>query len=228
MLTQLLESSPRRRGRQYGVIVSVIGHALALSGAVVAAHPVITPREPDRVIVWHPPTVQPPCDRCGPPSPTRSPGAAPRPLPSFPREPLGELTVDVPTHVDVGDPTIAISRDEWRAEVGASSGEAPPPGSSRAIVDREVVPHPSNPTPRYPEQLRMANIEGQVHAQFVVDTTGRVVMESVAVQVSPHPAFSAAVVEALRHARFTPAEFRGRKVAQLVSQPFVFRLRAGR
>lgn len=228
MLTQLLESSPRRRGRQDGVIVSIIAHALALSGAVVAAHPVVTPREPDRVIVWHPPTTQPACDRCAPSPPSGSPGATPSPLPSFPREPLGELTVDVPTHVDVGDPGITISRDEWRSDAGTSRGDAPTPGVSRAIVDREVVPHPSNPTPRYPEQLRTANIEGQVHAQFVVDTTGRVVMASVAVHVSPHPAFSAAVLEALRLARFTPAEIRGRKVAQLVSQPFVFRLRAER
>jgi len=64
-----------------------------------------------------------------------------------------------------------------------------------------------------------------VLARFVVDTTGRVRMESVIVDVSPHAAFSDAVVDALRRARFQPAEYRGRKVAQLVSQPFLFVLR---
>jgi hypothetical protein len=43
--------------------------------------------------------------------------------------------------------------------------------------------------------------------------------------VRTHPAFSDAVIDALRRSRFTPAEFRGRKVPQLVSQPFVFVLR---
>lgn len=47
-------------------------------------------------------------------------------------------------------------------------------------------------------------------------------MESVIVDASPHPAFTDAVVEALRRSRFQPAELRGRNVRQLVSQPFQF------
>jgi protein TonB len=92
-------------------------------------------------------------------------------------------------------------------------------------VDREVVPFATNPVPRYPAELRAARIEGGLFARFVVDTTGRVRMESVVVEGSPHPAFSQAVVEALRGSKFQPAEHRGRKVPQLVSQPFVFVLR---
>jgi protein TonB len=95
----------------------------------------------------------------------------------------------------------------------------------RAAVDREVMPHPTNPSPRYPSDLRAARIEGRVIARFVVDTTGRVIMGSVTVEASTHPAFSDAVIEALSRSRFTPAELRGRKVQQLVSQPFVFVLR---
>ncbi|HJR67159.1 MAG TPA: hypothetical protein VJ802_12100 [Gemmatimonadaceae bacterium] len=38
---------------------------------------------------------------------------------------------------------------------------------------------------------------------------------------SPHPAFT----DVLRRSRFTPAELRGPKGGQLVSQPLVFRLR---
>jgi protein TonB len=93
------------------------------------------------------------------------------------------------------------------------------------VVDREVVPHAMNPSPRYPAPLRAARIEGKVIARFVVDTTGRVIMGSVTVDASTHPAFSDAVIEALSRSRFTPAEVRGRKVRQLVSQPFVFVLR---
>ncbi len=223
MLTQLLESSPRRRRRHYSIFVSLIGHAVALSGVVIAAHPPVEPQEPARVITWHPPPPSPPpCSRCEAPSPGGPKGEGRRPLPTFPREPIGMVSVDVPDDIDVGDEGVVISAEEWRRGTTTESSEAPQPGGERAIVDREVGPHSSNPSPRYPTELRSANIEGRVRARFVVDTTGRVIMASVTVDASTHPAFSRAVVDALRHARFTPAEFRGRRVPQLVAQPFVF------
>jgi protein TonB len=72
--------------------------------------------------------------------------------------------------------------------------------------------------------LRSANVEGEVLAQFVVDTTGRVDMGTFKVLKSSHDLFAAAVKSALASARYYPAEIGGRKVKQLVQQPFTFSL----
>jgi outer membrane biosynthesis protein TonB len=47
----------------------------------------------------------------------------------------------------------------------------------------------------------------------------------VTLDASEHPAFGHAVIEALRRSRYEPAQLRGRKVRQLVSQSFLFQLR---
>ncbi len=46
-------------------------------------------------------------------------------------------------------------------------------------VEKQVSPYPGNTAPRYPDMLRSANVEGEVLAQFVVDTTGRADMSHV-------------------------------------------------
>jgi protein TonB len=77
---------------------------------------------------------------------------------------------------------------------------------------------------RYPDMLRSASVEGEVLAQFVVDTTGRVDMSTFKVLKSTHDLFAQAVKQALQSARYSPAEIGGRKVRQLVQQPFTFAL----
>ena len=72
--------------------------------------------------------------------------------------------------------------------------------------------------------LRSANVEGEVLVQFVVDTTGRVENGSVKVLKSSHDLFTNSVRSALSNMRFYPAEIGGRKVKQLVQQPFNFTL----
>lgn len=54
-----------------------------------------------------------------------------------------------------------------------------------------VLPGATGPT--YPETLCAAGIEGQVTAQFVVDSAGRVVLSSFTVLDRQHPLFTAAV-----------------------------------
>src|ERR1043166_6975808 len=78
--------------------------------------------------------------------------------------------------------------------------------------------------PHYPDALRSALIEGQVVAAYVVDTTGRPVMSTFKVIKSSNEEFTTAVRDALVNYRFTPAEIGGRKVKQLVQQPFLFSL----
>lgn len=91
-------------------------------------------------------------------------------------------------------------------------------------VEKPVAPLPGSAGPRYPDILRSGGVEGQVLAQFVVDTTGRVEVASFKVLRSDHAMFEQAVRSALPQMRFLPAEVGGRKVKQLVQQPFVFAL----
>ncbi len=91
-------------------------------------------------------------------------------------------------------------------------------------VEKPVAPVPGTGAPRYPDILRSANVTGEVLAQFVVDTTGRVEVATFKVIRKSHDLFESAVRQALPNMRFLPAEVGGRKVKQLVQQPFVFSL----
>jgi len=91
-------------------------------------------------------------------------------------------------------------------------------------VEKPVAPVPGTGSPRYPDILRSASVEGEVLAQFVVDTTGRVEVSTFKVIRKSHDLFEAAVRSALPQMRFLAAEVGGRKVKQLVQQPFVFAL----
>jgi periplasmic protein TonB len=100
-----------------------------------------------------------------------------------------------------------------------AGGDAPLPAN---VVEKAVVALPGNATPRYPSMLQSAGVDGNVRAQFVVDTLGRVEQGSFRALDSTHDLFTASVREALARARFTPAEVGGRKVRQLVEQTFTF------
>jgi TonB family protein len=76
--------------------------------------------------------------------------------------------------------------------------------------------------PRYPNSMRSANIEGEVLAQFVVDSLGLAEPATFKVLRSPRVEFTTAVRDALPFLRFEPAEIGGRKVRQLVQVPFLF------
>ena len=91
-------------------------------------------------------------------------------------------------------------------------------------VEKPVTQAPGSPGPRYPDSLRVAKTEGIVMAQFVVDTLGHAIPETYKVLKSDHDLFTQAVRAALPNMRFQPALIGGRKVKQLVQQPFVFSL----
>jgi len=91
-------------------------------------------------------------------------------------------------------------------------------------VEQPVAPLGANRGPRYPDMLKTANVEGIVMAQFVVDTTGHVVPSTFKVLKSDHDLFTQAVRTALDSMQYSPALVGGRKVKQLVQQPFQFSL----
>ena len=124
-------------------------------------------------------------------------GAQPRPAPSAPRE------------VDL-----------------TGRGRAPTPAgdTSRYFefkVEKPVVPLVAV-APDYPGAAASQGLGGRVVAEYVVDTTGRVDTTTFRVIESSHELFTAAVRQVLPRMRFTPAEVGGRKVKQLVRQPFDF------
>lgn len=152
--------------------------------------------------------------------------------------------VETTAHVRVmfsvtgNDATVA---DAWgerppsRAEATLSSQAGATQGGSRQTVgdtqvyfdfrvDYQVAPYSDNAPPTYPPQLRSANVEGEVLAQFVVDATGHAELNTFKAIKSTHDIFTAAVRAALPSMRFHPAELGGRKVKQLVQMPFQFSL----
>jgi len=89
-------------------------------------------------------------------------------------------------------------------------------------VEKQVQSAPDSPHPTYPAALKAAKIEGEVLAQYVVNTDGRADVSTFKVLKSTRPEFVDAVKEALPQMRFIPAEIGGHKVKQMVQQPYTF------
>jgi len=127
--------------------------------------------------------------------------------------------VELVRSTDFGPPNTAPS--------SAGPGGAPNVSDSSPLpenlVDKVILPLPGS-SPRYPSMLQSAGVEGDVRAQFVVDTLGRVEQGSVRILDTSHALFATAVRDALARARFKAAEAGGRKVRQLAEQVFTFRI----
>jgi TonB family protein len=95
---------------------------------------------------------------------------------------------------------------------------------TKLTVEKQVSLYPGSSHIRYPDAMKKARIEGDVVAEFVVDAEGRMRPGTFRVLRSTAPEFTDAVREGLRTARFYPAEVAGQKVAQLVQEPFTFRI----
>ena len=74
----------------------------------------------------------------------------------------------------------------------------------------------------YPPAMRATGESGSVVAEFVVDTLGRVEREHFGIVSSSNPLFTEAVTAAVRTVVFRPAMRQGKRVRQLVRQPFDF------
>lgn len=93
-----------------------------------------------------------------------------------------------------------------------------------ATVEKEAAGSSDNPKPTYPNDLLNRLIEARFSVFFVVDTTGRIDPATIEVPPSVHESFAKAVLDVLVLWHFYPAEVRGRRVRQLMEQPFEFRI----
>lgn len=130
------------------------------------------------------------------------------------------------------DTALVSAGPATRAQVGspARPGNRPPATTTpnqtffEFQIEEPAAPL-NNVQPVYPAELRDAGTTGRVVAQFVVDTAGMAEVSTFRVLESAHPQFTAAIRAALPEMRFTPARVGGKRVRQLMQQPFVFDIR---
>lgn len=98
-------------------------------------------------------------------------------------------------------------------------------GTVEVPIDRAAKLIVGTANPRYPAELKAANIEGEVVASFVVDADGRVDESTFRVMRASDPRFVEAAKDALREMRFEPAIVGGRAVRQVQQMPFTWSLK---
>lgn len=91
-------------------------------------------------------------------------------------------------------------------------------------VDSTARIDASSAAPEYPPELLKLGIEGRAVVRYVVDSVGRPDVSTFKVISATRPEFAIAVREALPRMKFEPARMGDRHVAQLVEQPFGFRV----
>jgi hypothetical protein len=159
-------------------------------------------------------------------------GVGPVLAPDAPRVAVGFAAVTRASRVDPSGQIGTIPPDSTllrQAAINAPIGVgAEAPGQRLDVfagpVDQNAHAAPGNRPPDYPPMLRQQNIEGEVTAQFVVDTTGKADMRTFLELKSTNPLFTAAVHNQLPNMLFVPAMVGGHPVRQILQMPFVFTL----
>ena len=242
MRVTLPESARRRTRTMGGTLLSASIHACVIGATVAAtgwsAEQLRTARVIDERIIFLPPV------KDKPPAPPTirlkiddHPPATP-PLPQLPPmspvkvNQLNDVTSEIPPSIeqlgalvwprDSGSSGSATRTREGVTGRGAGDGAGDGLLTANS-VDREVVAL-RGVSPTYPAMLAHAGVEGAVLMQLVVGTLERVERESMRAVRTDNPLFEQSVRDALARMRFIPAEANGRKVRQLVQQPYTFAL----
>jgi protein TonB len=225
MLTRLLESKAGHERSVSGAVASVAAHTALIGLAIYAtAQAHVEAARPVQVVRFSAFPVAPATPRASSALASAAPAkAVSRPfLFVNPALNIGFAQVDIPLATTGSD-------DFHPNPIGNEPASRPSPTGNYATfrsdqVEKQVSLVPGSASPRFPEALRLAGVEGRVVAQFVVDVEGRVEAPTVRLVHSDNPLFDEAVLVALARMQFTPAEIAGRKVRQLVEMPFVFAL----
>jgi protein TonB len=227
MFNNLLESKPKKAKSKGLVFGSTVFHVLAILGAVYAtaqAHQALEKPKQEKIDFVEVKKNEP-----------EPPKNEPPPQVVAPPPPKGFQVLNAPVEIPDVLPDIDLSKKV--TDEADFTGKGQQGGVAKGVekpvvqqdqpyfefqVEKPVVQAPGSSSPRYPDILRQAGVEGEVLAQFVVDTTGRAEAGSYKVLKSSHDLFAQAVRSALPGMRFIPAEVGGKKVKQLVQQPFAF------
>jgi len=235
MFNNLIESQAKKQKRLGGSVTSIIIHTAVVVALVIVTKNsgIINEKTKEEKVDFVEVKDEP-----KPPEPEKAP--PPPDAVVAPPPPKGFQVLTAPIEIPNVIPDIDLSKkvtDEadfsgkgvaGGIAKGVEGGKGPVPQGDQPYfdfqVEKPVVMAPGAQGPQYPDMLRTAGIEGTVLAQFVVDTTGRAEMNTFKVLKSDNDLFSNSVKNALQRMRFLPAEVGGRKVKQLVQQPFQFSL----
>ena len=236
MMNVLLESRAARPRRVTSAMTSALLHGALLAAVVALTHPRASEARAGDAPLPHPPVYVPLPERQAQERRDATTRAAEPSLSMQSVPPTITVPVDVPDHlppVDVGPvlppDEIRIGGAGERTGLSVGSGLSGLPVGTGEVVDASVADRAPRllgrpAEPRYPSMLRAAGVEGRVVVQFVVDTLGRVEMETTQVMESPHPLFADAVRAVLERYHFVPGEAAGHRVRTRVQIPFEFTL----
>ena len=102
-----------------------------------------------------------------------------------------------------------------------------PSGLGGALLTEGHAEVLTGPLPVYPDLLRQAGVQGRVVLEAVVDTTGRVLAQSISIVSATNPGFIAPARQALLATLFRPAMIGGTAVRMRVQIPYEFAIRNG-
>jgi protein TonB len=233
MFENLIETKPKKPKTAKTMALSVIIHAVLITGAVwgtLQAKEAIEKPKAEKVEFVDMKKDEPPPPEDKPPPPPEIVAAPP--------PPKGFQVLTAPIKIPDVLPEIDLSKK--MTDEADFSGKGVAGGIAKGVVggtgpvtdqtyfefqvEKQVSQIPGSMNLRYPDMLRSANVEGEVLVQFTVDTTGKVERGSIKILKTSHELFTNAVMSALPSAKYYPAEIGGRKVRQLVQQPFNFTL----
>jgi protein TonB len=235
MFNNLIESKPKKQRTAGGMIFSAVVHAVLITAAVFGTLQAKEQLEKPKAEKVEFVDMK---KKDEPPPPKEEPKPIPKEVVAAPPPPKGFQVLTAPIKVPDVLPDIDLSKKV--TDEADFSGKGVVGGTSKGVVggtpvntdqpyfefqvEKQVSQVPGSTSPRYPDMLKSASVEGEVLAQFVVDTTGRAEMNTFKVLKSSHELFTQSVRNALGQMRFYAAEIGGRKVKQMVQQPFTFTL----
>ena len=223
MFNNLLESKPQKQRSTSSTVISLVLHTALIALAVKATLQATQEKEKVEEKVSF---VDVKKDE--PPPPKPPPQEAPPPPQSFQ---VLTAPVNIPNVLPDIDLSAKLTNESDFTGKGVQSAKAntgpvaKPEGDQpyfEFMVEKPVTEASNTQRPRFPDILKSAGVEGEVLAQFVVDTSGHVEINSFKVLKTSHELFAASVRSALPGMRFIPAEVGQKRVRQLVQQPFVF------
>lgn len=232
MFENLIES---RRQRSMKTLLgnsaaSIVLHAILITAAVYATlNAGTTDNEHVRAVAVTVQTKQEEQKKEEPPPPERVATVNP--------PPKGFQTLSIPTNIPVDIPPPQQNQHFDAADFsgvgveggvarGVEGGTGPvvtdQPYMEAVVEERPEAIAGTCISPRYPEILRQAGIEGHVTIEFIIDTTGRAERAGMRTVRTDHPLFEAPAREAVNSCRFRPGRIQGRAVRVRVQLPINF------